>query len=957
VFQRPAKSSIAVRGARQNNLKSIDVDFPHGRLSVVTGVSGSGKSSLALDTLYAEGQRRYVTSLSTYAQQFLERLPRPDVDRIEGLPPAIAIEQANPVVNRRSTVGTATEVYDVLRLLYARAGMPHCPRCGARVRAWTATAAADAIAAEGPGAWYVTFALPVSDALTHEVLVENLRALGFLRVLAAGREVHLDELEGTRRDLTREAPLFVIVDRVRLGETPRARLVEALERAYAEGEGEAHLFARDAATGAGGAAAAGARVFSRHHRCDACRAPFPALRPTLFSFNNPYGACPACNGFGNLLEFDPERVVPDPSRSLADGAIDPWTKPRYAHRRERLRGFARDAGIPWNTPWRDLPERAREVLLHGGRMRTVRFGGILPYLEDLTRKKYKAYVRFFLREYQSYRECPECRGARLRPEARAVEVAGARLHEVVAWPLPRLAAWIEALSGAAGVPAEIAEPIARELGRRVDLLLDVGLEYLTLDRLTRTLSGGEAQRIAIANALGSPLTSGLYVLDEPTVGLHPRDTGRIVDLLRDLAERGNTLVVVEHDLDVVAAADHVVELGPASGERGGHVVFAGTPAELEAAPTTTGAWLRGEASLPARHGPGAAKLGGRGAARLLVRGAREHNLRGIDVAFPLAALTAVTGVSGSGKSTLVHDVLVRGLERRFDGEGGDPVGAHDAIDGIERIAGVVLVDQTPIGKSPRSNPVTYVGAFEPLRRLFAATPTARRRAFGPGHFSFNTGEGRCPECQGDGHQRIEMHFLPDVFIRCDACQGRRYRQEVLSVTWRGKSIADVLALTVDEAIAWLHGEPAAARGLRVLQSVGLGYLALGQPATTLSGGEAQRLKIARELARRPARGASAARGTLYVLDEPTTGLHHADVRALLRVLDELVQRGHTVIVVEHHVDVIARADWVIDLGPEGGDRGGLVVAAGPPAEIAACEASHTGRALRARAGWREAALV
>jgi excinuclease ABC subunit A len=949
VFQRPAKSVIAVRGARQNNLKSIDVDFPHGRLSVVTGVSGSGKSSLALGTLYAEGQRRYVTSLSTYAQQFLERLPRPDVDRLEGLPPAIAIEQANPVVNRRSTVGTATEVYDVLRLLYARAGEPHCPLCGARVRGWTATAAADALAAEPRGsAWYVTFGLPISSSLTHDVLVENLRALGFLRVIAAGREAHLDELDG--RDLTRERPLFIVVDRVRVGTTPRARLVEAFERAYTEGEGEAIIFER-ADEGHGMTAGT---AFSRHHRCDACRTPFPALRPSLFSFNNPYGACPACNGFGNLLEFDPRRVVPDPSRSLADGAIDPWTKPRYVRRRERLRSFARAARISWTAPWEDLSDESRQVLLHGGRIRNASFGGILPYLEGLTRKKYKAYVRFFLREYQSYRECPECQGARLRSEARAVEVAGARLHEVVTWPLTRVTAWIETLVEAG--PAEIVEPIARELRRRVGLLLDVGLDYLTLDRLTRSLSGGEAQRIAIANALGSPLTSGLYVLDEPTVGLHARDTNRIVGLLRDLTQRGNTLVVVEHDLDVVAAADHVVELGPESGARGGEVVFAGTPEALEAAPTTTGAWLRGEATLPARrHDPLRGSPGRFG--QLVIRGAREHNLRGIDVAFPLGALTAVTGVSGSGKSTLVHDVLVRALERRLGVEGDDRVGAHDAVEGVERIAGVVLVDQAPIGKSPRSNPVTYVQAFEPIRRLFATAPASRRQGFGPGHFSFNTAEGRCPECQGDGHQRIEMHFLPDVFVTCDACQGRRYQPEVLSVQWRGKTIAEVLALTVDEAITVLHGEPRAARGLRVLQSVGLGYLALGQPATTLSGGEAQRLKIARELSRRPARGKSAARGTLYVLDEPTTGLHHADVRALVRVLDELVQRGHTVIVVEHHLDFIARADWVVDLGPEGGGGGGAVVAAGPPSEIMACETSHTGRALRERIGEREAALV
>jgi excinuclease ABC subunit A len=956
VIQRQSRSVIAVRGARQNNLKSIDVDFPHGRLSVVTGVSGSGKSSLALDTLYAEGQRRYVSSLSTYAQQFLERLPRPDVDRVEGLPPAIAIEQANPVMNRRSTVGTATEVYDVLRLLFARAGRPHCARCGERVRAWTATAAAEfLLGIEGESAWYVTFALPVSEALTHEVLVENLRALGFMRLLAAGRELHLDEIDGRRRDLTRETPLFVVVDRVDGRKTSRPRVAEAFERAYAEGEGEAVVFARNATDPALG------RAFSRHHRCDACRTPFPALRPTLFSFNNPYGACSACGGFGNLLEFDPALIVPEASRSLGEGALDPWTKPRYVHRRERLRSFARATRLAWDAPWSELPAEARGVLLYGGAYRHKSFGGMIPYLEELTAKKYKAYVRFFLRQYQSYRECPECTGSRLRREAARVEVAGATLPEIVSWPLPRIAEWADHLDGAA--PGEIIEPIARELRRRVAILLDVGLEYLTLDRLTRSLSGGEAQRIAIANALGSSLTGGLYVLDEPTVGLHARDTGRIVGLLGELAERGNTIVVVEHDLEVVRTADHVVELGPRSGKDGGRVVFAGPPEALARGGTTTGMWLRGEACLPERR----ARHDAQG--WLVVRGAREHNLKAIDVAFPLGRMTAVTGVSGSGKSTLVHDILVRALERRFaDGARGpresgrgasrqEPVGTHDAIDGVERLAGVVLVDQSPIGKSPRSNPVTYIHAFDPIRKIFASTPGARRRGFGPGHFSFNTAEGRCPECQGDGHERIEMHFLPDVFVTCEECRGQRYRPEVMTVTWRGKSIADVLSMTVSEAIAFLEGEPAASRGLRLLQSVGLGYLALGQPATTLSGGEAQRLKIARELGRRPARSKSTGRGILYVLDEPTTGLHNADVRALVRVLDELVVRGHTVILVEHHLDVIARADWVIDLGPEGGEGGGRIVALGPPEEIALHEESHTGRALQARMGTREAVLV
>jgi excinuclease ABC subunit A len=942
------QTAIAVRGARQNNLKDVDVDFPRSRLSVITGVSGSGKSSLALDTIYVEGQRRYVVSLSTYAQQFLDRLPRPDVDSIEGLPPAIAIEQANPTMNRRSTVGTATEVYDFLRLLYARAGILVCPRCRIEVRPLTPGAVARVLSAEAGKRWYVTFPLPISGALTHEVLVENLRALGFVRLLAAGREIHLDEIEGM--DLTSMAPLFVVVDRV-TASTPPARLAEAVERAYSEGEGEAVVFERERTR------PDDARRFSRHFRCDRCGTSFPNLRPTLFSFNSPYGACSSCGGFGNLLEFDPALIVPDPSRSLKEGALDPWTMPRYSHRRERLRRQTRDAGIPWTAPWSELSDAARRALLHGGSHDGQRFEGAIPYLQGLTRKKYKAYVRFFLRRYQSYRVCPDCGGSRLRPEAAWVEVGGQAITEIVGWPLPEIARWLEGLAPAAA-PIEILAPIARELKRRVGLLLDVGLEYLTLDRLTRTLSGGEAQRIGIANALGSPLTDGVYVLDEPSVGLHARDIGRIVRLLRELTERGNTVLVVEHDLEVVRAADRVIELGPGSGAEGGRLVFAGTPGELAAAGTRTGAWLRGEARLPERKrrdpkGPW-----------LEIRGARAHNLADVDVAIPLRALTVVSGVSGSGKSTLVHDVLYRGLAARM-GESaarehlGEEVGEHDEITGVEWLAGLALVDQSPIGRTPRSNPVTYVKAFDPIRRLFAESSAARRRGFGAGHFSFNTQEGRCPECRGDGHQRIEMHFLPDVFVTCASCRGRRFRAEVLAIEWRGRSIADVLAMTVDEASRFLENHPAATRGLRVLRSVGLGYLTLGQPATTLSGGESQRLKIARELARAPAsrRRNAPARGTLYLLDEPTTGLHGDDMRALVRVLDELVERGNTIVVVEHHLDMIERADWVVDLGPEGGENGGRVVVQGPPERVVGTPESRTGRALAARRAAREERMV
>lgn len=930
----PTDRVVRVRGARQNNLRDIDVDFPRGRLSVITGVSGSGKSSLALDTVYAEGHRRYVASLSTYAQQFLDRLPRPDLDSIDGLPPAIAIERSNPTLNRRSTVGTATEVFDYLRLLFARAGTFHCPTCEVPVHGLTPPAVADSVA-EVDAAWYVTFELPVSESITHATIVDNLLELGFVRVLAGGEERHLEELP-EEADLALMRPLFVVVDRLR-GGRDRSRWVEAVERAYEEGDGEVVLFER------GSTAPEDGTRHSRHVRCDSCGTTFPDLRPALFSFNSPYGACSRCNGFGFLLEYDEHRIVPDRTRSLAEGAIDPWSKPRYAGRRKTLRRRVAEAGLEWDVSWEALPEEGRRVLLRGGSYGGVRFEGVLPFLNRLERKKYKPYVRFFLRTYQSHRRCPSCEGSRLREAARTVRVAGRGIAELAEASLPEIAAWVDSLDEI--VPKQpIVAPIVRELSRRLDLLLTVGLEYLTLDRLTRTLSGGEAQRIAIANALGSRLTDGLYVLDEPSIGLHARDTQRLIGVLRELSEGGNTVLVVEHDLDVVRQADQIVELGPGSGADGGRVVFAGPPSALIEAETTTGAWLSGDATLPAR---GEARPAG---PDLVVRGARAHNLVGIDVRIPLGCFVAVTGVSGSGKSTLVHDILHRALS----GGGGEQPGAGEseweAVLGAEWVNEVVLVDQSPIGKSPRSNPVTYIKAFDRVRALFASTPGAKRRGFGVGSFSFNTAAGRCPACRGDGHERIEMVFLPDVFVTCEVCRGKRFRGEVLDVRYRGLTIADVLELTVDEALVFFSGHPSIGRGLWVLQSVGLGYLRLGQPATTLSGGESQRLKIARELNRKPSRSRSKSglRGNLYLMDEPTTGLHNADISALIRVVDALVGRGDTVVVVEHHLDVIARADWIIDLGPEGGPDGGRIVAEGSPEDVAACRDSHTGTALRTR---------
>lgn len=919
--------SIVISGARQHNLKGITVEIPRRCLTVITGPSGSGKSSLAFDTLYAEGQRRYVESLSSYAKQFLERLSRPRIDRLDGVSPAVAIEQKNPTSSSRSTVGTATEIYDHLRLLWARAGRQYCHVCGAPVVVDSPTTVADRMLDQEPDeTTIVAFSIPRSSKVSHDLILENLRSMGFVRVLTNNTVHRLDNLPPAVR-LDADGVL-VAVDRLKISTANRARLADSVALAFAEGDGQAELVV------------SGRHLrFSQQARCTKCGTAAPQPNPTLFSFNNPRGACPVCNGFGAVLEYDESLVVPDVDRSLDQGALDPWTKPRYTGKRRQLRDLAARQNVPLDVPWRSLPAKHKRLLLHG---KSGHFVGVFPFLRGLERKRYKQYIRVFLRQYQRANTCPDCRGARLRPEALAVRVGGSSIGEIGALTAHQMAAWVAVLEL---TPFErgVAATILRELEDRVKFLCDVGLGYLSLDRLTRTLSGGEAQRISLANALGSSLVDTLYVLDEPSIGLHPRDVGRLLGLLRRLCAAGNTVVVVEHDFSAIRAADHMIELGPGSGEAGGELVYSGSVVGAELEGTLTGKYLSGTKRIAV---PSARRVVG--PHWLSIRGARLHNLENVDVAVPLGTLTAVTGVSGSGKSTLVHDILYRQVAARLKGAHGakehlgEPVGHVDALAGYEQLSDVVLVDQSPIGRTPRSNPVTYIRAFDEIRSTFAAQPLARARGYTPTTFSFNAaGGGRCQQCDGAGHLQIEMVFMADVFIPCEACEGSRFEPEVMDIKVGGVSIRDVLNLTVDQAILRFRQQERLCKALWYLQQVGLGYLRLGQPATTLSGGEAQRLKIARQLA-----GAKRKHERrLYILDEPTTGLHMDDVRTLIKVLDRLVDSGHTVLVIEHQMDVIKRADWVIDMGPEGGASGGRVVAQGPPEEVAE-SGTHTARYLK-----------
>ncbi len=893
-------ADIVLRGVRVHNLKAVDVTIPTRKLVVVTGVSGSGKSSLAFDTLYAEGQRRYVESLSSYARQFLERMEKPRVDEIEGICPAIAIRQRSLSRSPRSTVATATEVHDHLRVLFARAGTVHCPGCDSPVRRDSAQSAAERLAAEPAGTQLlVGFELPATPS------VEDLAALrrrGYGRLAIGARLFDLDD----EPVLPAGSRPVVVVDRLLTRPEERGRLADSLDAAFREGNGRAVAVAPDGEL----------RRFSERFECSRCDKAFVEPEPRLFSFNNPFGACPSCHGFGNLIEVDLDLVVPDKHKSLGEGAVEPWNKPHYRALLGQLRRFARRRGIPLDVPWCFLEEGHRRLVLEGDET----FPGVLGFFRWLEGRKYRVQVRAFLARYRGYQECPACRGGRLRPEALQVRLAGRSICDVSGMTVRIARDFLAGLEFDA-VGAAVAGRVLCEVEKRLAFLADVGLDYLNLDRASGSLSGGESQRIALAAALGTGLVGTLFVLDEPSVGLHPRDTDRLIGILKALRDQGNSVVVVEHDPAIIGAADHVVDLGPGAGDQGGRVVFQGPASELPGDPRSlTAKYLRGDLRIPVP----ARRRRGNGLF-LTVREARVHNLQGVTARIPLGAFTVVTGVSGSGKSTLVNDVLCERLQRRR--RTGDSRGG--VVEGADYIEQLEVVDQSPLGRSPRSNPVTYMKAFDPIRELFAAAPEARRRGLSAADFSFNMPGGRCEACAGDGRVRVDLQFLADAWLVCEVCGGRRYRPPVLQVLWRGRSIDQVLDLTVQEALHLFAGQARVTRRLKVLGQIGLGYLRLGQASSTLSGGEAQRIKLAAHLLRRPGPR------VLYVLDEPTTGLHLGDVDELLNALQRLLDGGATLIVIEHNLHVIKQADWVIDLGPEGGDEGGRLVFEGTPEALAA----------------------
>jgi len=961
------QDKIVVRGAREHNLKNITVEIPRNQLVVITGISGSGKSSLAFDTIFAEGQRRYVESLSAYARQFLGQMEKPDVDQIEGLSPAISIDQRGVSHNPRSTVGTVTEIYDYLRLLYARIGIPHCPNCGREVTRQSAQQIVDAVLQLPPETRFQVLAPLIKDRKGHhQAVFEDVRKAGFVRVRVDGRVRDVDE--EIELDRYKMHTIEAVVDRLVLPEEIsdgfRSRLSDSVETALRLGDGV--LIVNDLSSDP-----PRDLLFSEQLACPVCGISLPEIEPRSFSFNSPHGACPTCQGLGTRTELDPDLIVPNPDLSLEEGATQAWnTNDQDGYYWQLLEATAEHFEIPLDRPWRELNSAQQRILLYGsgeekiavdyvsrdGRRSAYRtqFEGVIPNLQRRYQETSSDYVRGKIEEFMTRRPCPTCEGARLRPEALAVTIAGQSIDQISHWPVSRLLEWIDDLSGHTFEDASqepetampqrspltekewlIARRIVKEVRSRLKFLVNVGLDYLTLNRSAATLAGGEAQRIRLATQIGSQLTGVLYVLDEPTIGLHQRDNARLIDTLVEMRDLGNTLLVVEHDETMTRAADWIVDLGPGAGEHGGEVVVSGTVEDVIADPeSVTGAYLSGRRCIPIP----AERRDGNGES-LVIRGARQHNLKDVDVRIPLGRFVCITGVSGSGKSTLLVDVLYRRLAQMLHGSR-EPAGEHETVEGAEHIDKVINIDQSPIGRTPRSNPGTYTNVFTPIRDLFASLPESKIRGYRPGRFSFNVKGGRCEACQGHGTLRIEMQFLPDVYVPCDVCHGRRYNRETLQVRYKGKTIAEVLDMTVDEAAEFFSAFAPIQRKLETLQDVGLGYIRLGQPAPTLSGGEAQRIKLSRELSKR------ATGSTLYVLDEPSVGLHAADVDKLVAVLNRLVDAGNTVVIIEHQPDIIKVADWIIDLGPEGGEAGGEVVAEGTPEQVAQVQASYTGQFLK-----------
>ena len=932
-----AEDALIVRGAREHNLRNVDVTIPRDRLTVITGLSGSGKSSLAFDTIYAEGQRRYVESLSAYARQFLGLMEKPDVDAIEGLSPAISIEQKSAGHNPRSTVGTVTEIYDYLRLLYARAGTPHCPNCGRSVQRQSPAQISEAVLA-WPDGTKIEVRAPLVQGRKGEFreLFESVRKQGFIRAYVDGALIEVADPPKLNRRQNHN--VSVVVDRLAVSTDDRGRLTDSIETALKLAEGLVEVVNADTHA---------VETFSEKYGCPVCGISMPELEPRHFSFNSPFGACTKCGGLGTRRRVSEELVLGDARISILEGVVLPWGEPTGYLRKVVLPTLARQFKFDLNTPWGELNQSVRDSLLHGdgvsGRKKKGDTGweGIIANVERRYEESESDMVRIELEAYMLAVACSACGGHRLKPESLAVTIDGRNIGQLVDLAITESLAFFDTVpvrdaERAIGLDREIAGPILKEVRERLRFLVDVGLDYLTLGRSAESLSGGEAQRIRLATQIGSRLVGVLYILDEPSIGLHQRDNARLLSTLEQLRDLGNTVIVVEHDEETMRAADHVIDMGPGAGKHGGEVIAEGTVDEIIRNPRSiTGKYLSGECEIPvpaARRAPDAKRA-------IRIQNAREHNLRNVDAEIPLGLFVAVTGVSGSGKSTLIEDILHQSLARHFYRARVIP-GLHDRITGLEHIDKVIDIDQSPIGRTPRSNPATYTGLFTPIRELFAELPEAKIRGYGPGRFSFNVKGGRCESCQGDGLVKIEMHFLPDVYVPCDVCKGKRYNRETLEVRFRGQSIADVLDMTCEDALAFFENQPRVRQKLETLNDVGLGYIHLGQSATTLSGGEAQRIKLATELSKRDTGR------TFYILDEPTTGLHFEDVRVLLEVLHRLVDRGNTVLVIEHNLDVIKTADWIIDLGPEGGTRGGTVIATGTPEDVVKIDASHTGRYLK-----------